>query len=271
MPEFAGSKNHQVDATPARADQVVDDKVNGTLDAAADAVAAGILKEDYTKVLGFIDRGDVAGFGALVRTFSPAYREQMKQQLIRAHRFDAMPMAMQMQLAPDSPFHQESKIDSDGGIYCTTAVRIEGVTAADALAALTRTDWKSWWHTSSTSGAPPNFEFVPEAPLKAIPGFHLDVAMGDPIAEGNNWRLPAKLNGTFTGPAEMYIESVAGGVVIHDTWMGMQLQNFAMEHVGGAKFWMGGHLDALRGQMFGGLLGATGFAGLRNFLLGGKK
>ena len=94
--------------------------------------------------------------------------------------------------------------------------------------------------------------------------------MSAATAEGKNWRLPARLDGTFTGPAEMYIESVDGGVVVHDTWMGMKLQNFAMQHAGGAAFWTNGHLQALRGAMAGGLLGATGFAGLRKHLLAGK-
>ncbi len=65
----------------------------------------------------------------------------------------------------------------------------------------------------------------------------------------------------------MYIESVDGGVVIHDTWMGMKLSNSFMQHVGGVGFWTNGHLQAIRGAMAGGMLGPTGFAGLRKYLL----
>lgn len=272
MSDFATSNDHAAARTEERADQRVDDKVNNVdaLEAAGDKVVAGIVREDYTKMVAFGESGDVAGFTQLAKSFSPAYRDKMKNELIRHHKFDGLPIAMQMQMSPDSPYHQESKIDGDGAISCTTAVRIEGVTAADALRALTGTDWKSWWATSSTSGPPPSFDFVPEAPLKAIPGFHLHVDMGAPAAEGKSWRLPAKLEGTFGGNAEMYIESVDGGIVVHDTWMGMKLDNFVMQHLGGAKFWTDGHLAALRGAMAGGMLGPTGFAGLRKFLLENK-
>jgi hypothetical protein len=255
------------------AHEQVGDKVSG-LDAqaaAGDAVLPGIVQEDYRKLLSLGGSGDAGGFAALVGTFSPDYREKMKGELIRHHKFDRLPLSMQAQLSPKSPYHQESKIDAGGAIQCTTAVRIEGVSAQDALRALAQTDWKEWWATSTTSGPPPSFDFVPEAPLKAIPGFHLHVQMGAPVPEGKNWRLPAKLVGTFSGDAEMYIESVGGGVVVHDTWMGVKLSNFTMEHAGGVSFWTSGHLDALRGAMFGGMLGATGFAGLRRHLLGQKR
>ena len=262
-------------ASPApRADQQVDDKVNANNDALAasggSAVDRMLLQEDTKKLLSFADRNDVSGFSSMVNGFNKDHRDKVKAELIREHRLDSLPMAMQVVLS-DSPYHQESQIDPGGEISCTTAVRIEGVTADQALVALTKTNWKDWWATSSTSGPPPNFNFVPEAPLAAIPGFHLSVAMSGAAKEGKNWRLPARLDGTFTGPAEMYIESVDGGVVVHDTWMGMRLQNFAMEHLGGAAFWTNGHLQALRGAMAGGLLGPTGFAGLRKYLLNEKK
>lgn len=247
----------------------VDDKVNDidAATAAGGAVSAGIAPEDYPRLLEMAERRDLGGFRQFVSSFSPDYRARMKNELIRHHKFDGLPLAMQAQLAPESPFHQESKVDAGGEISCTTAVRIEGVTAEQALAALTRTNWKEWWASSSTSGVPPVFDFVPEAPLAAIPGFHLRVEMAAAIKEGKNYRLPARLVGSFSGPAEMFIESVEGGVVVHDTWIGMKLANWTMEHAGGAKFWTGGHLDALRGDFLKGVLGPTGFAGLRRHLL----
>lgn len=249
-----------------RAHEQVEEEVNG----AASPNPAGLVPGDYEKLLGYAGQRDTRGFSQFVASFSKDYRGRMTQELIHRHDFDELPVELQAQLSPESPFHQESKLDAGGGIHCTTAVRIEGVTAEDALRALTRTNWKDWWATSSTTGAPPKFDFVPEAPLKAVPGFHLTVEMADAVAEGRDYRLPARLVGTFEGAAEMYIESVEGGIVVHDTWMGMKLQNTAMEHLGGAKFWTNGHLEALRGAMFGGMLGATGFAGLRAYLQGKK-
>lgn len=230
----------------------------------------GLVPGDMEKLLTHLNSGDTAAFSAFVRTFSADYRGKIKQELIRRHRFDRMPLPLQAQLSPESPYHQESQVDG-GAISCTSAVRIEGVTAEDALRALTQTDWKQWWATSSTSGPPPSFDFVPEAPLRAIPGFHLHVQMGAAVPEGKGYRLPARLAGTFSGSAEMYIEGVEGGVVVHDTWMGMRLSNWTMEHAGGAAFWTKGHLEALRGAMFGGMLGNTGFAGLRQHLLGQRR
>lgn len=244
----------------------VDDKVN-----AGTAPQAGLIGGDSAKLLALADARDNAGFASFVGSFSADYRTKMQAELIREHAFDSLPMSMQTQLAPDSPFHQESKLDAGGAISCTTAVRIEGSTSAAALTALTKTNWAEWWATSTTSGAPPSFNFIPEAPLKAIPGFHLKVNMGAPVQDGDNWRLPCDLVGTFSGKAEIYIESVEGGVVVHDTWMGVKLKNTVMEFGGGAKFWTGGHLEALRGAMFGGMLGDTGFAGLRKHLQGGGK
>ncbi len=253
-------------AQPAPLHEQVDDKVNGGA-----GPEPGLVGGDASRLVALAESGDSAGFASFVGTFSADYRTKMKGELIREHAFDSMPLDMQTQLAPDSAFHQESQVDAGGEINCTTAVRIEGATSAAALTALTQTNWADWWATSTTSGAPPSFDFIPEAPIKAIPGFHLKVNMGAPIADGDNWRLPATLVGTFSGKAEIYIESVEGGVVVHDSWMGVKLNNWTMEHAGGARFWTGGHLDALKGAMFGGMLGATGFAGLRKHLQGGKK
>lgn len=256
-----GSNADAQSSLPAPLHEQVDDKVNGRA-----GPAPGLVAGDASRLLQLAESGDSGGFASFVGTFSPDYRTKMRSELIREHAFDGMPLEMQSQLSPESPFHQESKVDAGGEINCTTAVRIEGATSAAALQALTATDWASWWATSTTSGPPPSFDFIPEAPLKAIPGFHLKVNMGAPIRDGDNWRLPATLVGTFSGKAEIYIESVAGGVVVHDSWMGVKLSNWTMEHAGGAGFWTSGHLDALKGAMFGGMLGATGFAGLRKHL-----
>lgn len=255
----------------APAHERVDDQVYGVDAETANGFSPGVREQDFEALLALSDHRDVQGFQRLVSSFGEPYRGQLQREMIRHHEFDALPLVLQAALSPNTPFHQESKIDPSGVIICTTAVRIEGVTAADALRALTTTDWKQWWATSTTSGPPPTFDFVPEAPLKAVPGFHLTVRLGEPIADGAHWRLPVKLAGTVSGDAKIYVESVDGGVVVHDTWLGVKLSNFVMEHVGGVGLWTAGHLASLRGAMFRGMLGATGFAGLRKHLQGAAK
>lgn len=261
LPPQAGQDVVALHAHPvAPAHEQIDDRVCGVDAATANGFSEGVLESDFEALLAVADDRDLAAFTTLIARFDNEYRRKMHRELIRHLEFEGLPIAMQQILAPDSPFHQESRVDASGLISCTTAVRVEGVGLEDARIAICATDWSKWWATSTTSGPPPTFDFVPEAPLKVVSGFHLTIKLDRSVADGPNYRVPVKLVGTVTGDAEIHIEAVDGGVVIHDTWIDARLSNDTMEHFGGVKFWTGGHLDSLRGAALGGVLGATGFA-----------
>jgi hypothetical protein len=266
-------KSHRVSGISAAPASPAHERVNDDVIARAGRlVLSKILQADADVVAATTYSHDPAQAEKIVAELAPQDRERVKTELQESNQFDSLPIHLQYMLSPTSPFHQAHQVDKDGAISCTTAVRIEGVTADEVLAVL-KHSWQPWWATSTVSdwkaagaGGGPSFKFIPESTLKGIPGFHLQVDMAPEIKQADGYRLPAQLVGSFTGEAEMYIQSVDGGVVVHDSWMNMRLQNWAMEHLGGPGFWTGGHLSALVGGMGMGL-GATGFAGLREYML----
>jgi hypothetical protein len=286
MPQLSRLSGDVDLAAQAPADERVQKKVDADAVKKAGSSAIGriagadrAVDEEASRALVYAARGDQsaaqAHFGS--KMVGKGTLAAVKERLVEREQFDTLPLWMQETLSPANPFHQAHEIDAQGGIYCTTAVRIEGVTATQALAALTG-NWNHWWSSckvSNWSADGPQWDFVPEhffahwigSAAMAIDPFSLHVKMEAPISDGaGGYLLPAELSGAFAGNAQMRIEAVDGGVVVHDTWMGVALEDKMMSAAGGPAFWTDQHLKALVGGLGLGV-GGSGLAGLRDYLL----